>query len=65
MVALDWPALQIVMVVRAMPSAAVLGYYESMISGMTTVSPERRDDPGLDGDHRTRRRYHVVVAENS
>lgn len=53
------------MVVRAMPSAAVLGYYESMISGMTTVSPERPDDPGLDGDHRTRRRYHVVVAENS
>ncbi len=51
------------MVVRSKPSAAVLGYYDSIISGMTASSSS--DGAGLDGDHRTRRRYHVIFAENS
>lgn len=51
------------MVVRSKPSAAVLGYYDSIISGMTVSSSS--NGVGLDDDHRSRRRYHVVFAENA
>jgi hypothetical protein len=44
-----------------MPSAEVLSYYDSMIAGMTGASSEA----AIDGDHRSRRRYHIVPTENA
>ena len=62
--ALD-PNIFVILVTRSAPSPEVIAYYDSIISGMVIESGGGAASPGLDGDHRSRRRYHIISAENA